>query len=167
MRTTRIVLTALLFGGALSVAATALPLAPLPMQPATYGALGVAVHGSVGAVGVDFFYRDLAPYGYWVDRPNYGWVWMPRHVRHHWRPYSVGRWVYTDYGWTWASDESWGWATYHYGRWYDDPDYGWAWVPGTDWGPSWVSWQEGGGYIGWAPLPPQVAFDVNVGIGAG
>jgi uncharacterized protein YraI len=34
------------------------------------------------------------------------------------RPYTVGRWVFTDrYGWMWASSEPFGWATYHYGRW--------------------------------------------------
>jgi hypothetical protein len=55
-----------------------------------------------------------------------------------------------------VTDEPYGWATYHYGRWYDDPEIGWSWVPGDEWAPSWVSWQEGGDYIGWAPLPPSV-----------
>ena len=31
---------------------------------------------------------------------------------------------------------------------------GWVWVPGTVWAPAWVSWRYGGGYVGWAPLPP-------------
>ena len=51
-------------------------------------------------------------------------------------------------GWTWISDEPYGWATYHYGRWYDDPEIGWSWVPSNEWAPSWVSWQEGANYIG-------------------
>jgi hypothetical protein len=164
MRTARIALSALLLAGALSVAAAAQPPAPALVQPALNAALAVGV-GFHGAVGVDFFYSNLAPYGYWVNRPNYGWVWAPRHVRHGWRPYSAGRWVYTDYGWTWVSSEPFGWATYHYGRWDLDPDYGWEWVPGTDWGPAWVSWQEGDGFCGWAPLPPAVGWSVGVGFG--
>ena len=167
MRVTRITLSALLLAGALSVAAAAQPPAPL-MQPALNAAVAVGVGvGVQGPVGVDFFYSNLAPYGYWVNRPNYGWVWTPRHVRHGWRPYSAGRWAYTDYGWTWVSAEPFGWATYHYGRWNLDPDYGWAWVPGTDWGPAWVSWQEGNGYCGWAPLPPAVGWSAGVGLDLG
>ncbi len=166
MRTARTALTALVLAGALSAAAAALPSAPALTQPALNAAVGVAV-GVHGAVGVDFFYSNLAPYGYWVNRPSVGWVWLPRHIRHGWRPYSYGRWAYTDYGWTWVSSEPFGWATYHYGRWNLDPDYGWEWQPGTDWGPAWVSWQEGDGYLGWAPLPPQVGWSAGVGLDLG
>ncbi len=81
--------------------------------------------------------------------------------------YSEGRWVYTDYGWTWASYEPFGWATYHYGRWAWDDRFGWLWVPGRTWGPAWVSWQTGNGYIGWAPLPPEVGYDLRFGIRLG
>ena len=66
--------------------------------------------------------------------------------------------MWTDCGWYWVSDEQWGWATYHYGRWAYDSYYGWVWVPDTEWGPSWVSWREGGEYVGWAPLPPGSGF---------
>src|SRR6185295_12040125 len=93
--------------------------------------------------------------------------WFPRHVYAGWRPYSLGRWVESDYGWTWASDEPFGWATYHYGRWAWDREVGWLWVPGTDWGPAWVAWQQGNGYVGWAPLPPAVGFEIGVGIRLG
>jgi hypothetical protein len=116
---------------------------------------------------VGFFYDELSPYGEWVWHPQYRWVWFPRHARANWRPYSLGRWVESDYGWTWASDEPFGWATYHYGRWAWEPEVGWLWVPGTDWGPAWVAWQHGNGYIGWAPLPPQVGFEMGVGIRLG
>jgi hypothetical protein len=75
--------------------------------------------------------------------------------------------VVTNYGWTWASNEPFGWATYHYGRWAWDSRFGWLWVPGTIWGPAWVSWQYGGGYVGWAPLPPTVGFEIGVGIRLG
>jgi len=108
------------------------------------------------------FYDDLAPYGSWVYVSGPGWVWAPHGLQAGWRPYLLGHWVFTDYGWTWASDEQWGWAAYHYGRWHQDPGYGWVWVPGTEWGPAWVAWHEGGGYVGWAPLPWQVRVEAGV-----
>jgi uncharacterized protein DUF6600 len=110
------------------------------------------------------FYDDLAPYGRWVYVSGPGWVWSPSGVQAEWRPYQQGHWVFTDYGWTWASDEQWGWAVYHYGRWHQDPSYGWVWAPGTEWGPAWVAWHEGGGYVGWAPLPWQVRVQAGVGL---
>ncbi|HYU30765.1 MAG TPA: DUF6600 domain-containing protein [Thermoanaerobaculia bacterium] len=144
-RTTLIVLLTMLFLGIPSVAAFA----------QTSVAAGVHI-GPSGRTSVDigFFYDDLAPYGYWVDRPSYGWSWAPRHVASSWRPYSDGHWALTDAGWTWISDEPFGWATYHYGRWVLDPDYGWLWIPGSEWAPAQVSWRESDDYIGWAPLPP-------------
>ncbi len=61
------------------------------------------------------------------------------------------------------SDDPWGWATDHYGRWFYDPDYGWVWVPGYEWAPAWVDWVVYDGWIGWAPLPPSATWSVNVG----
>jgi len=116
------------------------------------------------AVDVSYFYDELAPYGSWVDYGSYGWCWVPGEVASAWRPYSNGHWIYTDYGWTWASYEPWGWATYHYGRWVFDPMYGWVWVPGTTWAPAWVAWREGDDCIGWAPLPPAAGWSVSVGL---
>lgn len=116
---------------------------------------------------VGFFYEELSPYGDWIYTRDLGWAWFPRNVHPYWRPYSDGRWVVTEYGWTWVSFEPFGWATYHYGRWAWDPRFGWLWVPGTIWGPAWVSWQHGGGYVGWAPLPPQVGFEIGIGIRLG
>jgi hypothetical protein len=165
MRSARTLSIAVLLAVILAVGAAAQR--PASLQPVMNRAVAVAVGGSAGPVGYDFFYRNLAPHGYWAQRPNYGWVWMPRGVATGWRPYTAGRWAYSDAGWTWVSAESWGWATYHYGRWYDDPETGWAWVPGTEWGPSWVSWQEGGNYLGWAPLPPAVGWNASVGLDLG
>lgn len=103
-----------------------------------------------------FFHDDLAPYGRWVDHRIYGIVWVPDSGRPDWHPYTDGRWIWTaDYGWYWHSREPYGWATYHYGRWALTSDYGWVWVPGADWGPAWVDWRYGGGYVGWAPMPPE------------
>jgi hypothetical protein len=102
------------------------------------------------------FYDSLTAYGSWFETPDYGYVWQPAIVRDvSWRPYTRGRWVCTDRGWTWVSYEPFGWATYHYGRWALCRGYGWIWVPGSVWAPAWVSWRSGGSQIGWAPLPPE------------
>lgn len=104
---------------------------------------------------------DLNPYGSWVSVDGYGQCWAPSNRPAGWEPYTVGYWADTDYGWTWVAvdDESqWGDVTYHYGRWYNAPSAGWVWIPGTAWAPAWVAWREGGGYCGWAPLPPQAGF---------
>jgi len=104
---------------------------------------------------VEFFYDALDPFGDWIDVERLGHCWRPEQARDpRWRPYTDGGWVYTDYGWTWRSNEPFGWATYHYGRWTRLPRLGWLWVPGTEWGPAWVSWRRSDDYIGWAPLPP-------------
>jgi hypothetical protein len=112
-----------------------------------------------GRVSVSFFYDELAPDGYWVEDVRYGTVWYPRRRPADWQPYVYGRWVWTaDYGWYWDSDEDWGWATYHYGRWVYTDAYGWVWVPDDEWGPAWVEWRTGGGYVGWTPMPPEMAW---------
>jgi hypothetical protein len=110
-------------------------------------------------VSLQVFYDNLADSGTWIQTDDYGYVWQPTVTDEDWRPYYYGHWVYTDYGWTWYTDEPWGWATYHYGRWVNLEGYGWCWVPGYQWAPAWVSWRYGGGYAGWAPLPPQEYSD--------
>jgi hypothetical protein len=111
-----------------------------------------------GMASMDFFYDNLDPYGSWREVGDYGYVWQPYDVSADWQPYSDGRWVYTDVGWTWDSYEPFGWAVYHYGRWANVYDVGWIWVPGTEWGPGWVSWRHSPNYVGWAPLPPEALF---------
>ncbi len=113
---------------------------------------------------VSYFYGALAPYGDWIQSDNYGVVWCPYGKQVDWRPYTDGQWVWTNYGWTWVANEDWGWATYHYGRWYDDPYNGWCWVPGGEWSPAWVAWREGGGWVGWAPLPPELTWHAEIGL---
>jgi hypothetical protein len=93
--------------------------------------------------------------------PGYGYSWVPARVETDWRPYSDGYWQRTDAGWYWMSEEPWGWATYHYGRWDWNVQFGWFWVPQTQWAPAWVCWREGGGYVGWAPLRPSVSIGIN------
>jgi hypothetical protein len=111
------------------------------------------------------FYRKLEPYGEWRETSDYGYVWQPREAESRdWRPYTDGHWVYTDAGWTWVSEEPFGWATYHYGRWVRLRRVGWVWVPGEEWAPAWVSWRTSKDYVGWAPLPPEARFDRKHGI---
>jgi|GEM_PF-595261 len=109
-------------------------------------------------ISVNFFHENLEPYGDWIEVEGYGYCWQPRDVDNDWRPYSDGRWVYTDAGWTWDSDEPYSWAVYHYGRWARIDEVGWVWAPGTEWGPAWVSWRRGSRHVGWAPLPPEARF---------
>ena len=105
------------------------------------------------------FQSALEPYGSWQPHPRFGEVWVPYDLPPGWRPYTYGRWVYTEeWGWYWVSDEEeadWGWVTFHYGRWAHDRRLGWFWVPGDEWGPAWVDWRRGDDYVGWAPLPPD------------
>jgi hypothetical protein len=125
-----------------------------------------AAPGEPVAAGIDYFHQELFPYGQWVVREGYGMIWVPR-VESDWRPYSTGHWVYTDQGWAWVAHEPWGWAAFHYGRWFHDSQAGWAWVPGYTWAPAWVAWRAGGGYMGWAPLPPTVGFSFDGGLAFG
>lgn len=119
--------------------------------------------------GVSFqvFYDELAPYGDWVRDARYGYIWLPA-VGQDFHPYgSDGHWVMTEFGNTWVSYYDWGWAPFHYGRWYfDDYFQSWAWIPGYEWGPAWVNWRTGGGYYGWAPLGPGVSINFRVNLPA-
>jgi hypothetical protein len=116
-------------------------------------------------VNLSFFYDRLAPHGEWIEHPQHNWIWRPNGMPVDWRPYTDGRWVYTDdFGWMWDSDLDWGWACFHYGRWDWDDQFGWFWVPGYEWGPAWVAWRTGPGFIGWAPLPPVVGWRAGIGL---
>ena len=114
----------------------------------------------------NYFYDSLAPYGNWIEVEGYGRCWRPTIViaNRNWQPYSDrGRWIYTDAGWYWLSDYSWGATTFHYGRWFTHPSWGWCWWPDTVWAPSWVSWRYSGDYCGWAPLPPTACYRPGFG----
>jgi hypothetical protein len=109
-------------------------------------------------VTVESFDSVLSPYGTWVSVYGLGRAWRPNpaFVGIDFRPYSSnGHWVYTDAGWTFVSNDAWGWAPFHYGAWWFDRVYGWVWFPGTHWAPAWVEWRYGGGHVGWAPMPPS------------
>ncbi|MFZ0050903.1 MAG: DUF6600 domain-containing protein [Desulfobaccales bacterium] len=122
---------------------------------------GFSQPARAASVDVAMFYDDLAPYGQWVDYENYGPVWVPSNVAEDWRPYTDGRWVPTNDGYVFESEEPWAWATYHYGNWMPTPGYGWVWAPGRTWYPSTVEWRTtpdnlapDNSYVGWAPIPP-------------
>ena len=117
----------------------------------------------------DQFYDDggLNSHGHWVIVGRYGRCWQPADVGPDWAPYTRGHWVHCNYGWTWITDqteEDWGWATYHYGRWCRVDGAGWCWVPGRVWAPAWVSWRTSNACVGWAPLPPDANCAPGVGI---
>lgn len=114
----------------------------------------------------NYFHSALSPYGNWIEVPDYGWCWQPTVavVNSAWRPYcDGGRWVWTDCGWYWQSDYSWGWAPFHYGRWHLGPACGWVWMPDNVWGPAWVTWRYSDAYCGWAPLPPRCYYNAGFG----
>lgn len=116
------------------------------------------------SIGFNDFYGALNPYGRWVEYGTYGRVWICSEAG--FVPYRTGgRWVYTDYGWTWVSSYDWGWAPFHYGRWIYEGGWGWMWVPGYEWAPAWVGWRSGGGYYGWAPLAPGISISVGASFG--
>ena len=141
-----------------------------PPQPAPATETAVSTEAAppppTEEVTVNYFYDTLAPYGTWVDVEDYGRCWRPTVtvVNADWQPYcDGGHWVYTDAGWYWFSTYSWGWAPFHYGRWFHHARFGWCWSPDTVWGPSWVTWRYSDDYCGWAPLPPRAVYREGIG----
>jgi hypothetical protein len=144
------------------------PVASVPEQPQPQPQQPEAppVYVSNPPPEVNYFYNDLSPYGTWVQLDGIGWCWQPRAVviNRAWRPYcDSGHWVYSDCGWYWQSDYSWGWAPFHYGRWQLHDRCGWVWTPDRVWGPAWVTWRSAGDQCGWAPLPPRAVFEAGFG----
>lgn len=114
------------------------------------------------SVSFQVFYDQLSPYGSWVNYSNYGYVWIPTDVPVGFRPYSTGgHWIYTEEGWTWISDYTWGWAPFHYGNWFYDQSYGWMWVPDYEWAPAWVTWGQYEDNYCWAPIGPHINIGVS------
>lgn len=116
-----------------------------------------------GTITYQTFYDKLSPYGTWIDYPKYGHVWNPQ-VDGDFRPYATnGNWAYSNDGWAWQSNYSWGWAPFHYGSWLYDDNYGWLWVPGYDWSPAWVTWGSVDDYYCWAPIMPGLHIGLQFG----
>ncbi len=150
------------------VAETPPPASATEAQPAqvVYTSPQVVYVTPPAQVSYNYFYSSLAPYGSWIEVADYGWSWRPTIsvLQPTWRPYGYGgRWLYTDWGWYWQSDYSWGWAPFHYGRWQRHAHHGWLWTPDLVWGPAWVSWRYADTYCGWAPLPPSARYTYGLG----
>lgn len=154
--------------------APAVPIAPpptaAPAQPAytlpSTPAPSITVAAEAEAPSLATFQGSLAPFGTWVNLPDYGLCWQPTVAMTDpfWRPYfNGGHWVYTDVGWAWESDYPWGGWTFHYGRWFRHAGI-WTWAPGYDYAPAWVCWRQADAYCGWAPLPPEAVFVPGVGL---
>lgn len=143
------------------------------------------------SVSFQSFYDELSPDGEWIlitkdeinqelndgegqsfsssmqDNENGVFIWKPAANKEAgWHPYTNGKWVYTNQGWLWASDYNWGWAVYHYGRWWHSNNYGWVWLPGYVWAPAWVSWRIADEHIGWTPLSPKAKWKTDDGVTA-
>jgi len=120
-------------------------------------------------------YYDLDEYGGWEPVADYGTVWFPAGVAVGWAPYRFGHWVYImPWGWTWVDDAPWGFAPFHYGRWFLVGGR-WGWIPGPlvvrpVYAPALVGWVGGGSFsfavsfgggfagVGWFPLGPRDVF---------
>ncbi|PYP89186.1 MAG: hypothetical protein DMF61_04260 [Blastocatellia bacterium AA13] len=104
--------------------------------------------------------EDLDENGEWQDVPSYGHCWRPRTTSSDWAPYRDGYWSDdSTLGLTWVSNERWGWAPYHYGRW-AHLNQGWYWVPSeitrhTTYSPALVAFvSPRADEVGWVPLGP-------------
>src|SRR6516164_3261900 len=122
----RRVLTRAILGIAALFLVSGTPVATGVVAPAQAQA-GIRMDGEARA-GTQF-HDALAPYGQWRHSSRWGDVWAPQ-ITPHWRPYTVGRWIYTD-------------------------DWGWIWIPVDTWGPAWVIGRQGTEQLGWAPLSPE------------
>ncbi len=112
--------------------------------------------------------NELAAYGTWqpapAAAPQGGPVWYPQ-VEPGWVPYRQGRWSNVGpWGWTWVDAAPWGFAPFHYGRWFQDGGR-WGWAPGFG-GPRFG--EPGFGVYGPRPFPvfaPALVSFFAFGIG--
>lgn len=159
------VIKALIGGGGAAPVTTPVPMPVLTPAPAPAPVVETPVAGAP-AVSLESFQAQLAPSGSWLQVPGLGLCWQPTITVSdpNWRPYfDHGHWIYTDAGWSWQSDYTWGNIVFHYGRWHHFNAH-WVWVPGYDYAPAWVCWREADGYCGWAPLPPAAVYKAGVGL---
>ncbi len=77
-------------------------------------------------------YSNFANYGQWQNVPGYGYAWAPNNQgQSDFAPYQNGQWTWEPgYGYTWVDSAPYGYATSHYGTWFNNANYGgWLWQP--------------------------------------
>lgn len=106
--------------------------------------------------------NDFDKNGKWTFVKEYGYVWSPVVVGFDWVPFRMGQWIWVRNDYVWVSDERWGWAPHHFGRWTNIKGRGWCWVPpktgSVSWGPGYVAWVQTPSSIGWVPLAPGETY---------
>ena len=147
-------LTRFLFALLLSLSTLLGPIATALAQPS------MAPRAAMPDEQVSPEFRDvLSQYGRFVQHDRYGEVWVPTVTPEGWHPYPPCHWVKTkQYGWYYDDKTPWGQIVHHYGRWFYDQQIGWAWDPGSAFSPGWVVWRTSPEWTGWAPMPPDQAF---------
>lgn len=112
-------------------------------------------------------YVALNEYGTWVTIGSDRYF-APKGVAQEWAPYQNGYWSFDqDLGWSFVSQDDWGWMTEHYGIWRHHEKHGWIWFPFKDrhYEPSVVTWFNDGDYVGWYPFAERFASYYGVGLG--
>ncbi len=112
-------------------------------------------------------YSNFANYGQWQNVPGYGYAWAPNNQSQtNFAPYQNGQWTWEPgYGYTWVDNAPYGYATSHYGTWFNNQNYGgWLWQP--------PGYQQQNSAMGLASswLPAVVSFFLtggNGGLGGG
>ena len=109
-------------------------------------------------------YSNLANYGQWQNVPGYGYAWAPNsQYQSNYAPYQNGQWVWEPgYGYTWVDNSPYGYATSHYGTWFNNANYGgWLWQPPAS------QYQNSSASLASAFLPAAVSFFLTGGNGGG
>src|SRR5690606_29878253 len=99
----------------------------------------------------DLVIDTLKSQGQWESIGEERYAFRPSSTAPKWAPFREGRWLYTDYGWTWEGRNPGSWATDHFGYWTKKQTAGWVWIPDGQWLPGAVEWLKSGNYIGWRP----------------
>ncbi len=108
-------------------------------------------------------YSNFSRYGRWQNVPGYGEAWAPNdQSQSNFAPYRNGQWVWEPgSGYTWVDNAPTGYATSHYGSWFNNQQYGgWLWQPPAS------QYQNSSSGLASAWLPAAVAFFLS-GTGAG
>jgi hypothetical protein len=93
-------------------------------------------------------YDGLQEHGYWFMQQDSSYSWAPS--KNDFIPFiSNGRWIRTNKGLCWHTEESYAWAVYHYGEWKNEAGLGWVWTPGTEWRTAPVKWRITETGFGW------------------